>query len=340
MKKNTHGQYGRGPTEPAKKYSFSLNQNPDGETTANSPSCKSIVEKNGEIKYYYEDTSEFNRNKYITENIQIISTDKDIQIDNGTYIWILITCNNETYFIYIRVISVQEFGTKHSNLLMDYFLKNYCGGTLTEMVIHYSGEFKKTDDGFFFNFSSGTYMAFSGLDSTNREKFFEEVNEFLEEHNITPAFLLDSDIVSIITEDTIITTYDMLINYTNYGMKFLLFNTTDECKEYVKKSSQYLKAHLIYNQNLANLKRFEHLPPDHYKRKSIKAIKPVLVNPTIQILNDPSMGNLGYTTDYISSLNGGRLNKRRKTHKPRQSRVKNIKQKTRVIGRGKKRARK
>ncbi len=310
----------------SKKYSFSLSQTLDDvDSTANNFKCIP-VEKNGEIKYVYDFTENFNRNKYIKDNIQIIYDNRDIVIDNGIYIWVILSCGDETYFIYIKTLSIHEFGTKHSNLIIDYFINNSC--TLEKTVVHYSGEFQKTDSGISINFASGTYML--GIDPTNRQQYFEEVKEFLEDHNvITPAFqLLESDKETVIREDTLPKmTYELLKQYTMYGIKFILFNTVNECQDYDTNRSKHRKYAAVFKSDKNAWDRWNDYPSDH-PRKRIKPKNPVFVeDPLTIILNDPSIEKLGFEP----SISGGRLNKRRrKSRKTKMSRVKNVKRKTRV----------
>jgi hypothetical protein len=233
---------------------------------SNNFSCKQN-EINGK---YYEINNRYINYETLYKNIPLYSN-KINNLSNGIYIWMLLTCDDGEPIMYItKCQNINEFGTKHSNIVNRIFLFE----NKKKIYMHYAGEFKKVNDNIIMNFISGTYMreVFEDNDLMNFEKkekvhyrsfYIEEIIKYL---NVKDNAHLNikftkTDNETLITKENVPLQMSHLQLYKTSNCDIFRFNSTLECQQYLDNKKSWQRYYYQINLFEINKSKYTFLKP-------------------------------------------------------------------------------
>jgi len=172
------------------------------------------------------------------------------ELNDGIYLWMLLTCDNETPKMYfIQCQNINELGTKHSNII--HRLHTFCNKT--DIFMHYAGELKKCNDTIQINFSSGSYMreVFEYNERMNLVSIKEYnyrlnyVNELLKFLNIEKYKKLKMNFAkndeTFVTKENVSLKMEHLNLYKECNCEIHYFYSVAECKQYLENRKQWIR---------------------------------------------------------------------------------------------------
>lgn len=193
------------------------------------------------------------------------------KLNDGIYVWMLLTCDDELPKMYIiQCQNINELGTKHSNII--HRLHTFCNKK--KIVLHYAGEFKKCNDIIQMNFSSGSYMreVFENNDRTNlisikecnyRLNYMNDLLKFLniEKYKKMKIMFMKKDNETFITKDNVPLKKEHLDLYKECNCEILIFYSETECKQYLENKKQWERYYHKINLYEINKHKYDFLKP-------------------------------------------------------------------------------
>lgn len=178
-------------------------------------------------KYYMIDI-DTQQNKELHAHLPVITNPKSTAMGDGVYAWLLMGEDNAHLDMHAtKVLNVQEFGSKHVNIVDRVMEKG------RRMNVYYAGELKKKGESIEFNLLSGSFMQ-GKLKHHEMSHAIAYVKDYLERR------MLDGDTSgkvkyvdeTFITQDKMPITEEDLELYKRIGARILAFNKKEDCIEY------------------------------------------------------------------------------------------------------------
>mgnify|MGYP003685866893 CR=1 FL=1 len=193
------------------------------------------------------------------------------EICDGIYVWMLLTCDEDLPKMYIiQCQNINELGTKHSNIikrLCTYFKKS-------NIVMHYAGELKKSNNTIQMNFSSGSFMRevfednermnmISIIDYDYRFNYINDIFTFLyikKYKNLKISFT-QNDNETFITKENLPLKKEHLNLYKECNCEIFIFYSVTECKQYLENKKQWERYYHKINLYEINKLKYDFIVP-------------------------------------------------------------------------------
>jgi len=190
-------------------------------------------------KYYYVNIDNVNQDTLYSHQPLLVNQEL-YNKDDGIYVYMIGKNKADQYItlVSIKVITINELGTKHKNIL------ERLHGIYFDEVI-YAGEFIKKGNNIHYNFFSGTYMD-GVVDATNPDiEHTSNVDHVFEFLGFNPSFIKES----IIKLKNLHLTMNEVNQLIKYGAKVFEYDTRTDCLkkenfkiESAKHDARYLTA--------------------------------------------------------------------------------------------------
>jgi hypothetical protein len=218
---------------------------------------------------YYEIDHKYINYETLYTKLPLYTEDNIDELNDGIYIWMLLTCNNNEAKMYIiQCQNINELGTKHSNIIQRLFLFH----NKQQIFMHYAGEMKKENDEIELNFISGSYMReiFEDNEITNLTKIFEEdyrsyyvkeIIEYLYSKTKNKIKFTNDDKNTFLTKENIPLKKEHLNLYKECNCEIRKFYNITECKQYLENRKSWQRYYnKIYLYEI-NKNKYEFLKP-------------------------------------------------------------------------------
>lgn len=204
------------------------------------------------------------------------------ELNDGIYLWMLLTCDNDTPKMYIiQCHNINELGTKHSNIVH----RLHTFHNKKNIFMHYAGELKKNINTIEMNFSSGSYMKevfeenermneVSILTYNYRLNYINDLFKFLniEKYKNLKIMFMKNDFETYITKENLPLKKEHLNLYKECNCEINMFYSTTECKQYLENKKQW--NHYYHKKKLyeINKEKYDFLMPPEKPICKIKGI--------------------------------------------------------------------